>query len=56
MCLFERWQNKNSIFDQKLNMYQWVLTYEGEEYLSEQVPVWGNVLGDKFIKIASSIA
>ena len=37
-------------------MYKRVLTYEGEEYLSEQVPVWGNVLGDKFIKIASSIA
>ncbi len=37
-------------------MYKRVLTYEGEEYLSEQVPVRGNVLGDKFIKIASSIA
>ncbi len=29
MCLFERRQNKNSIFDKKLNMYERVLTYEG---------------------------
>lgn len=56
MCLFERRQNKNSIFDKKLNMYERVLTYEGQEHLSEQIPVWGGALGDWFIKIASSIA
>ena len=35
MCIFERRQNRNSIYDAKLNMYERVLTYEGQEHLSE---------------------
>lgn len=55
VTLFEKRENKKSLYDRRLNMYERALTYEGKEYFSRIMPVKGQKVISKLLQAANNI-
>ena len=56
MCMFEKKVNIKRIIDNKFNIYERAVTFDGEEFQTETQPMRGNNLPDRIEKIGNSIA
>lgn len=55
MCLFEKKVNAKKINDNRYDIYERVVTFDGEEFQTETQPMRGTNLPDRIEKIANSI-
>ena len=56
LCLFEKCTNIRKITDSKYDIYERVVTYDGEEFQTKTEPLKGSNLPDRIEKIGMSIA